>query len=202
MAKSIASAFAEEDRWRASYYALISRALANPPTPEFLSELRALAGDDSPLGVALDGLAAAAAEADPASLEDEYSKLFYGMGQGGEILPYASYYITGHLNDRPLARLRGDMERLGIAHGGRNSEPEDHFAFLCEMMHGLILGNFGLGPADLAEQQRFFDQHIAPWAKDFLEDLEAAESAVFYAAVARLGGVFLAIEEDAFKLAA
>ena len=191
----------EFEQLRAAFYALLSRALMAPPTPDFIEDLRQLQGDTSPLGQALRDWAVAAS-GDIDDLEDEYTKLFYGMGQGGEVLPYASYYLTGMLMDRPLAELRTDMARLGIAHGGINSEPEDHIALLLEMMQGLIVGRFGAGPLSLADQRQFFHKHLVPWASDFFEDLEAADSARFYAVVARVGRAFLQVEEDAFQMAA
>jgi len=191
----------EIDAHRAALYALLARALSGPPDDDFLTTLRSLEGDDTALGLALAELAGAAAQ--PATeIEQEYSRLFYGMGQGGEVLPYASYYLTGNLHDRPLADLRGDMARLGIARAGDTTEPEDHIAILLEMMHGLILGGFGAGAADVGEQVRFYDAHLTTWASDFFEDLEAAESARFYAALARVGRAYLAVEADAFKMAA
>ena len=188
-----------EDLGRARFYALLTRVFAEIPEPEFLDELAAVSGDETPLGRALEGLAAAARRCDGQAVSEEYTKLFYGMGQGGEVLPYASYYISGFLYDRPLAWLRGDMERLGIARGGVNSEPEDHIAYLMEMMHGLIMGSFGTGRADHAEQRNFFERHLAGWVEDFLADLAAAPSADFYRAVAELGTVFVGIEKRAFK---
>lgn len=193
---------AEEESLRAGFYALLSGTLAGPPDRPKLDRLTRLEGDQSPLGTALGALAEVAREIDLEAAEDEYTKLFYGMGEGGEVLPYASYYLTGHLHDKPLARLRGDMERLGIAHSAHSREPEDHIAFLLEMMHGLILGHFGAGPLGLAEQQRFFDAHLAPWTEDFFTDLEAAESSTLYQAVGRVGRLYLAVEKDAFAMAA
>ncbi|MBC8239943.1 MAG: molecular chaperone TorD family protein [Alphaproteobacteria bacterium] len=194
-------AVAEIEARRAALYALLGRLLALPPDPECLDKLQQLQGDDTPLGMALSDLALAA-NIEMNTLEDEYTKLFYGMGQGGEILPYASYYLTGSLHDHPLAELRRDMDRLGIACGNVNDEPEDHIAALLEMMHGLIVGNFGIGVTDLSEQTRFFEAHLATWAGDLFMDLEAAESAVFFVAVARLGRIFLEVEGSAFRMAA
>ena len=71
----------------------------------------------------------------------------------GELVPFASYYRTGFLNEKPLAKLRGDMARLGIARAESVKEPEDHIAALCEMMAGLITGAFG-APQGLAAQQQ------------------------------------------------
>jgi TorA maturation chaperone TorD len=66
-------------------------------------------------------------------------------------------------------------------------------------MAGLILGEFG-EPATLDDQKRFFKTHIAPWAKHFFTDLEAAKSAAFYAAVGRAGVAFMEVEETAFEM--
>ncbi len=187
---------------RAGYYARIARALVQPPDDEFLTTLASLPGDDTPFGQALTELADKARAMPPQAVEDEFTLLFYGQGQGGEVLPYRSYYLTGNLHDRPLAALRGDMQRLGIGHGGRNGEPEDHVAYLLEMMHGLIIGSFDAGTVGIDGQRSFFNAHIADWAGDFFTDLEAAGSSDFYTALARLASAFIDIETGAFELAA
>jgi TorA maturation chaperone TorD len=51
----------------------------------------------------------------------------------GELLPYGSYYLTGFLNERPLARLREDLQALCIERVEKQCEPEDHAAILCEI---------------------------------------------------------------------
>src|SRR3546814_14918156 len=93
------------------------------------------------------------------------------------------------------------MARLRIARTDDVKEPEDHIAALCEMMAGLITGSFG-APADLAEQRHFFDTHIGCWAPRFFEDLQAAQSAVLYMPVGTIGRLFLAVEAEAFDMAA
>lgn len=192
----------EADIARAGFYGLLARMLAQPPSAELLEQVAGIQGDDTPIGEQLQRLAKLARASDAESAEDEYTLLFYGKGDGGEILPYASYYRTGILNDKPLAELRGAMKVLGIQRGDLNKEPEDHIAFVMEMMHGLITGAFGAGVVDADGQMAFYREHIAPWAGDFFEDLEAAKSATLYAAVAGLGRVFLQVEEDAFQMAA
>ncbi len=190
----------DEERARGKLYALLGYLLAAPPGREDLDRLRAVEGDESDLGRALSALAEAAGRAETEALRDEYHALFIGVGRG-ELNPFASYYLTGFLQEKPLANLRLDMARLGIARAEGVPEPEDHIASLCEMMAGLILGAFG-EPASLAEQQRFFNAHIGPWAARFFEDLEAAESAVFYAPVGTVGRLFMSIESQAFEMAA
>ncbi len=103
--------------------------------------------------------------------------------------------------EKPLAKLRGDMARLGIAAAEEFKEPEDHIGIVCEMMHGLITGAFG-APADVATQKEFFDAHIRPWATRFFKDLEASKSTVLYMPVGTVGRVFMAIEAEAFAMGA
>ena len=135
-----------------------------------------------------------------AAAEREYFALFIGVARG-ELVPYASYYLTGFLNEKPLAKLRADMQALGIARKTDVKEPEDHIASICEMMAGLIAGSFG-APADLAAQRGFYDKHLAPWAGKFFADLEKAQAADLYRPVGEIGQLFLAIEAEAFGMTA
>ncbi len=191
---------AEEDRLRASWYSLLARLLASPADDQVLAVLRGLGDDETELGAALRALKAAAEGASPGSIEQEFFDLFLGVGQS-ELVPYGSYYLTGFLHEKPLARLRDDMMRLGIARGEGVPESEDHIAALCDMMAGLITGAFGVS-ADLATQRKFFDDHIGCWAPRFFENLEAAPSAAFYMPVGTLGRLFMAVESQAFEMAA
>jgi TorA maturation chaperone TorD len=191
---------AEEDRLRLGWYSLLARLLSGAPDREFLSNLAALEGDETELGQAVQALVQVARHSEPKEIEQEHFTLFIGVGQA-ELLPYTSYYLTGFLHDRPLARLRSDMAEFGIARQENVSEPEDHIASLCEMMAGLIGGAFGT-PADLATQQRFFDTHIGCWAPRFFEDLQASPSARFFMPVGTIGRLFMAIEAQGFEMAA
>lgn len=191
---------AEEDRLRAQLYRLLATLLADIPGERTLGRASGLGGDESELGQALSALGSAARAATPTSIDDEYHDLFIGVGRG-ELMPYGSYYLTGYVYDKPLARLREDMSRLGIARADDVKEPEDHIAALCEMMAGLIEGAFG-APAALAEQRRFFDTHLGPWASRFFADLEAAKTSNFYMPVGRVGRIFMDIEATAFEMAA
>ena len=162
--------------------------------------LRSLKGDDSPLG---QGLAALSEVADRLSVEEvaqEFHDLFIGVTRG-ELLPYGSHYLPGFLNEKPLAELRGTMSELGIARSDAASEPEDHIASLFEMMHGMILGDYGK-PVSLADQFKFFKDHVETWAIKFFEDLEAAKSARLFMSVGLIGRLFMEIEGEAFKIAA
>lgn len=195
---------AEEELFRAQVYVLLARLFARPPDAAFLTALGGLAGEGGEFGAALNRLAEAARGSDPAAVEDEFTTLFIGVG-GSERTPYGSFYLTGFLNEKPLAELRVAMARLGIARADGVTEPEDHIAALCEMMAGLIGGEFAPEDGDIVGldgQRAFFDRHIGSWAGRFFADLETSPSARFYRAVGAVGRSFLAVEARAFDLAA
>ena len=189
-----------EDQIRADAYGLLARLLCDGPEQGLLDLTSEIKGDDSPLGQALSALAEAASSVTADAVSDEYLNLFIGVA-GGELKPYCSFYLTGFAYEKPLAKLRIDMEQLGVARREGVKEPEDHMASLCEIMAGLITGAFG-EPADLETQQWFFDRHLAPWARMFFEDLERADSARFYKPVGTVGRLFMEIETTAFEMAA
>jgi TorA maturation chaperone TorD len=189
----------DEDAARAQCYLLLAQFLNAPPSAELLEIARGLRSDGSELGQALTALASVAQRTSVEAAEREYSALFIGLARG-ELLPYASYYLTGFLQEKPLAELRGDLAALGIRGSDEVPEPEDHIATVCETMAGLISGTFGK-PASLQEQQRFFARHVGVWAPRFFEDLQAAKAAVLYMPVGRIGRVFMTIEAEAFGMA-
>ena len=184
------------DEARARLYLLLSHLVLKVPDERLLIDLRRLSGDDSALGEALVELAALADVPGAERIAREHFDLFIGVGRG-ELLPYASYYLTGFLYERPLVRARQDMKRLGIERGEGLSEPEDHIGFLLEAMAGLITRRFASEPS---EEKRFFTRHLQPWAERFYSDLTKVETAVFYRAVGRLGQEFMRIEREAFAL--
>jgi TorA maturation chaperone TorD len=186
----------ETDVARAQEYALLSVLLRRPPDPDLLAQIAMLRGDSSPLGLAHTALAEAAMETNAARVEREFFELFIGIGRG-ELVPYSSYYLTGFLNERPLARLRDDLERLCIERGENDGEPEDHAASLCELMAGLAGGHFGT-PA--GADREAFEKHLAPWISRFFADLEQANAADFYQLVGTVGRTFMTIESEAFAL--
>jgi len=190
----------DEDRLRGDLYDFLAALLARPADGEMLRRAGDLTGDDSPLGRAIQALAQGARQCDPTMTEREYNALFIGVGRG-ELVPYASFYLTGFLNDKPLAQLRKDMGALHVTRAADVSEPEDGIASLFDIMGGLVAGRFG-APVPLDRQATFFNRHVAPWAGHFLSDLEAAESAVFYAGVGAVGQIFMEIEREAFRLSA
>ena len=186
----------EVDAARAQEYALLAALLARSPDAQLLGRLAGLRGDPSPLGMAHAALGEAAARTDVERVGREYFDLFIGLGRG-ELLPYGSYYLTGFLYERPLARLRGDLKRLGIEQTTGQSEPEDHAAILCEIMAGLAGGTMDAPPG---ADREVFEKHMAPWIGRFFSDLERAQTADFYACVGALGRTFTEIETEAFAL--
>jgi len=187
---------AAEDVLRAQCYRLLARFLSSPPSAADLETAAKLSGDATALGRAITGFAeVCAGSAD--QIAREFHELFIGVSRG-ELVPYASYYLTGFLNEKPLAKLRDDMVRIGIARKKGVADPEDHIASLCEMMAALIDGAPG-SRLSLSEQKAFFYSHIAPWAAVLFGDMEAATS-LLYARLGTVGRAFLDVEEGAFAM--
>jgi TorA maturation chaperone TorD len=181
---------------RAATYGVLAALLAAPPDSDALAQLARLPdgeGRDAPLAAAWQRLGAAARDARPQRLEREYHALFIGLVRG-EVVPYASWYRTGAMMDRPLARLRADLSRLGFAREPGVHEPEDHAAMLCAVMQAL------LADQDDDTAGNFFHEHLQRWLPAFFADLGQAESARFYAAVAELGGQLMALESRFWAL--
>jgi TorA maturation chaperone TorD len=186
----------EVDAARAQEYALLAALLSRAPDQALLDRLATLRADASPLGVVHAALAESASRAAVEQVEREYFNLFIGLGRG-ELLPYGSYYQSGFLHERPLARLREQLSRLGIERAEGEAEPEDHAAILCEIMAGLIDGRL---PADAGADRDLFEKHLSPWIGRFFADLEQAEAADFYRHVGTLGRLLVDIEKEAFAL--
>ncbi len=189
---------ADEDRLRADLYNYLGLMLSNPPDEMLLAQTASLSGDDTEMGQAIGTLAKLAKVSKPKAVTSEYNKLFIGLGRG-ELLPYASYYLTGFLNEKPLALLRQDMTRLGLERADSVFEPEDNIASLMEMMGAMIVGRFG-PPSEIEAQRAFFNKHIGPWAAHFFGDLETAKNSVFYTPVGTVGRLFMLIEAEAFRM--
>jgi len=192
------STVSHEDKLRANVYSLLGNLLFVPPDQSILDSLKELSGDDSEFGRAFNTLAKLSSATSVEEAIEEYNGLFVGMGRG-ELLPFGSYYLTGFLNEKPLAKLRNSMSELGIARREKVTEPEDHIGSLMEMMSGLVLGRYG-EPASVQEQRDFFEAHIEPWAVHFYKDLEAAKLSRLYQPVGKIGQLFMEIEINAFSM--
>ena len=180
---------------RANTYRLLGGLLAQPPDVELLERLTQIdigvEAQDTALAPQWRALALAARHSTVSEANDEYHDLFVGMARG-ELVPYASWYLTGFIMEKPLAQLRQDLKELGFARLEKVKEPEDHAAALCETM-SLIITDADIAAA---RQRKFFEEHLAPWMPRFFEDLQAANSANFYSTVGGLGGKFLEIDRQ------
>jgi TorA maturation chaperone TorD len=192
---------AAEDQARADLYALIARLLLAPPDSALLAGLAAAdpicAEGDHALEEAWRKLAIAASVTDAAAVAAEFDALFVGIGTPN-LNPYGSLYISGFMNDKPLADLRDHLARLRIGRAGQAFEFEDHLGALCETMRVLVAGGPGLPRQPVGEQKQFFERHIAPWCARCLADMAGAEEASFYRLVAGFALAFFAIEAEAF----
>ena len=188
----------EEDQLRADMYSFLASLLRAEPSADLVEQLTLLKSDNTPIGNAIKILAKLASSLDLHEIRDEYVKIFIGVGRG-EILPFASYYLTGFLKDKPLAKLRNDMKEIGIEMSADVKEPEDHIASLFDIMSGIILGKFDR-KFSITEQRDFFNKHLAPWVELLMRDIEASKIAVFYAPVGTLGREFIEIERSSFKM--
>jgi TorA maturation chaperone TorD len=186
----------ETDHARAAEYALLAALLLHSPDADMIEQLAHLGGDATPLGTAHAALGSVAASMNPERIEREYYDLFVGLGRG-ELFPYASYYLTGYLHGRPLARIRETLKQIGLERTEGQSEPEDHVTVLFEVMAGLAGGQI-VAPG--GTDRTIFENHLKPWIGRFFSDLEHAGSATFYKSVGSLGRIFMEIETEAFSL--
>jgi len=188
-----------EEHARAATYSWLAALLRCAPDEAVLDELRAVSERDSAPATGLPGawamLRLAAEDADVAKVDTEFHELFIGLGRG-ELVPFGSWYLTGFLLERPLSRLRRDLQVLGFERRGDVHEPEDHVSALFEVMAMLV--SDPNAPFDL--QQKFFSDHIENWVGRFFADLEAARAATFYRAVGRLASEFVKVEKDGLAM--
>jgi TorA maturation chaperone TorD len=197
----------DEDQARADFYALIARLMLAPPDGRLLAALAtaepiAADGLDETGRTLQDAwlkLTQAASVMDADAVAEEFDALF--ISTGNPLLnPYGSFYLSGHLNDFPLAELRQDLARLRIARARGVGEFEDHLGTLCETMRVLITGAPGIARHPLAEQKHMFVAHIQSWYTACLTDISNAGPANFYRVVAAFAGAFLAVEAHAFAV--
>ena len=188
----------EEDQLRADMYSFLANLFRSEPDSELINQLKSLESDESPIGKSIKTLTKLASSLDLPTIRDEYMRIFVGVGRG-EILPFASYYLTGFLKDKPLAKLRQDMEKIGIKLEDNVKEPEDHIASIFDMMAGLIVGEFNKKFSS-AEQKDFFNKHLAPWVDLLMKDIESSKIAVFYSPIGTIGKEFMEIERASFSM--
>ena len=182
-----------EDQLRADTYRLLGRLLGSPPDDETLGLLATAptSEDENLLAVGWRMLATTAARSRADQVVSKFEALFIGLGRG-ELVPYASWYLTGYLMEKPLAKLRSDLLTLGFERQENVVEPEDHAAALCETM-ALLAEDVDL--ESLQKQAEFFETYIGPWMAKFFRDMQESVSARFYRAVGQLGEQFIETDQ-------
>lgn len=200
MEKHQSAMHAAQDQLRAGVWGLLGNLLAAPPTEETLGLLRRIddrkeGAPDDPMAQAWSTLRLAAESAVEARVKEEYQDVFIGVG-GGEVTPYASWYLTGSLFEQPLVALRQELESLGIEREEGVSEPEDHAGAVCEMMALVIVDP----DVDFQWQREFFQRHVEQWLGRLFADLQKAPSAAFYRAVGGVGEEFHKLERHYFSV--
>ena len=187
-----------EDQLRADTYRLLGSLLGTPPDEATLALLATAptSEHDNLLAVAWRLLATTAARTRADQVVTEYEALFIGLGRG-ELVPYGSWYLTGNLMEKPLAKLRSDLAALGFERQDNVSEPEDHAAALCEIM-ALLAEDTDL--ESLQVQAEFFETHIGPWMARFFRDMQETVSARFYRAVGQLGEQFIETDQQYLEM--
>ena len=192
----------DEETARAELYGLLAALFYAPPAPERLAQLRVAPTEAPSAGAYLEepwrALVGAARATSDAAIQDEFDALFGGVGKP-VVSVYGSEYLSGFLNEKPLAALRDDLARLGLARDAGMPETEDHFACLCEVMRYLIAGD-EVEVCNLTQQQAFFARHLQPWSERFCDAIAARPQQPFYAALAGFTRAFMAIESQGFDL--
>lgn len=199
-----ASTALDEETARAEIYGLLARLYYAPPPPELMAALRVAVTEAPAAGAFLEepwrtlvGSARAVTDAEAAQ---EYDALFGGVGKP-EIYLFGSHFLSGYLNEKPLARLRDDLAALGLTRDEAMPETEDHVAYLCEVMRYLIAGD-DVAVCNLTRQRDFFAAHLQPWLPALCDALAAHPAARFYAALAGFTRAFASVEAQGFDLLA
>lgn len=192
----------DEETARAEIYGLLASLYYAAPAGELLEQLRVAVTEAPASGAFLEepwrSVVGAARASDEATLAAEYDTLFGGVGKP-EVYLFGSHYLSGFLNEKPLAALRGDLRELGLTRDEQMPETEDHIAYLCEVMRYLIAGD-DVAIANLTRQRAFFTTHLQPWVSSMCEAIEARPKARFYAAVAAFTRAFIGVEAQGFDM--
>lgn len=192
----------DEEMARAEVYGLLAQLYYAAPSPELLESLRVAVTEAPAQGGFLEEpwreVVAAARASDAATIAREYDALFGGVGKP-EVYLFGSHYLSGFLNDKPLARLRETLAELGLARDETMPETEDHIAYLCEVMRYLIAGD-DVAVANLTRQHAFFSEHMQSWLPALCDAIAAHPRARFYAVLAGFTRAFVSVEAQGFDM--
>ena len=198
----LADADSPEELARAELYGLLAGLWLAPPDAGLLTQFKVAVTQaphpgghlEAPWGSLVAAMRATSVEAAAA----EHVALFQAVGRP-EVFAYGSFYLTGYLNEKPLATLRHDLATLGLARDGERLETEDHVAFVFEVMRWLIAGD-DIAVCNLAQQSRFFRNHLQPWVARLCDAVQAHPRADTWRAVAGLTRAFIGVETQGFDL--
>jgi TorA maturation chaperone TorD len=192
----------DEETARAEVYGLLAQLYYAPAAPPLLDALRVAVTEAPAAGAFLEEpwreLVAAARALDNNAVAAEYDALFGGVGKP-EIYLFGSHYLSGFLNEKPVARLRTELAALGLVRDESMPETEDHIAYLCEVMRYLVAGD-DVEVANLTRQREFFAGHLQPWVTALCDAIAAHPKARFYATLAGFTRAFMSIEAQAFDM--
>jgi TorA maturation chaperone TorD len=192
-----------EDLARADLYGLIARFFHLPPDQELLDQIAATAdqqdaADEAPLAKAWMDVVEVAKNNPAKVWHDEFDLNFISVGKPNVVLN-GSFYMAGHLNEKPLVNIRKALEEFGLEAAEEVTETEDHISALCEVMRYLIAGD-DVEISNLTNQKVFFNEHIRPWYDQFCDVIEGAPEMHLYRPIAALAREFLAIEGQGFDM--
>jgi len=195
-----------EDLARADLYGLIARFFYQPPDQELLDQIAASAADETsrssegnaPLAQVWLSVVEVAKNNSAKAWHDEFDLNFISVGRPNVILN-GSFYMAGHLNEKPLIEIRRALDAFGLESAQEITETEDHISSLCEVMRYLIAGD-DVEVSNLTNQQIFFNAHIRPWYEQLCEAIEEIPEMHLYHPVAALTREFLDIEGQSFDM--
>ena len=194
-----------EELARADLYGLIARLFHQAPDQELLNQISASIpdgqesqADDAPLSLFWNSLVELAKNNPVKAWQDEFDLNFISVGRPNIILN-GSFYMAGHLNEKPLVDIRRALETFGLEPAEEITETEDHISALCEVMRYLIAGD-DVEISNLTNQRVFFNAHIRPWYDELCDAIEAIPEMHLYYSVAVLSREFLAIESQSFDM--
>ena len=198
----LAAADSPEELARAELYGLLAALWLAPPDAALLGQFKVAVTQAPHPGGHLEApwgdLVAALRATSVADAAAEHAALFHGVGRP-EVLAYGSFYLTGFLNEKPLADLRHDLAALGLGREPDRLETEDHIAYQFEVMRWLIAGD-DVARCNLTQQQRFFRQHLQPWVDKLCDTVQAHPRAQVWQAVAGMTRAFIQVEAQGFDL--
>jgi TorA maturation chaperone TorD len=193
----------DEETARAELYGLMAELFYAPARCEMLAQLRVAPTEAPTAGGFLEEpwrqLVGVTRDMDDLSIQREHDALFGGVGKP-EVYLYASHFLSGFLNEKPLAQLRTDLAALGLTRDATTmSETEDHVSYVFEVMRFLVAGD-DVAVSNLTQQAKFFGNHVQTWLPAFCDVVQANPRARFFGALAELARAFVNVESQGFDM--